>query len=116
MDVVVTVPLTFGLDNWIAEGDAAGVPWSGQTWHFYLAGGVPDIHPGERVYVVCNRKLRGYSPLVRIERYDHNRYALVRHGDAVAVTIELPIIGFRGFRYRWWQYTDEWGFPNWRIP
>ena len=27
-DLVVTVPLTFGLDRWIAEGDAAGDAWS----------------------------------------------------------------------------------------
>ena len=31
-DVVVTVPLSFGLDTWIAEGDAAGEPWSGKDW------------------------------------------------------------------------------------
>ena len=32
MDVVVTVPLSFGLDTWIAEGDAAGEEWSGEEW------------------------------------------------------------------------------------
>lgn len=42
-DVVVTVPKSFGLDTWIAEGDAAGEPWSGEEWHFYLGGSSPDI-------------------------------------------------------------------------
>src|ERR1700687_1060120 len=32
-DVVVTVPLSFGLDRWIDEGDAAGEPWTGQLWN-----------------------------------------------------------------------------------
>ena len=115
-DVVVTVPKWFGLDAWIAEGDPAGEPWSGQEWHFYLGGPVPNMRPGERVYVVFNGRLRGYAPLVRIERYSGGRYALVRHGGAVAVTVEEKIRGFRGFRYRFWNYADEEPFPEWRMP
>lgn len=115
MDVVVTVPKSFGLDTWIAEGDAAGEPWSGQEWHFYLGGAVPNIQPGERVYVVYNGKLRGYAPLVRVERNGW-RLALVRHGGAVAVTIPEYIKGFRGWRKRWWDRSIETPFPNWQIP
>ena len=114
-DVVVTVPKSFGLDRWIAEGDAAGEPWTGEEWAFYLGGAVPRIEPGERVYVVFGGKLRGYSPLIRVVRRDHG-CALVRGGGAVAVTIDMPIIGFRGFRYRSWDRTDERPFPGWRTP
>lgn len=116
MDLVVTVPQSFGLKNWIAEGDLPGQEWSGEEWHFYLAGPVPDINPGERVYVVYKGKLRGYAPLVRIERYGPNSYALVRHNDAQAVTIDEPIKGFRGFRYRFWEYSQEKPFPGWSQP
>lgn len=127
-DVVVTVPKSFGLDAWIAEGDAAGEEWSGEEWHFYLGGYPPKIEKGERVYVVYNGKLRGYAPLVRVEenmvRYverlepspSSRGYALVRHNDAVAVTIPEYIQGFRGFRYRWWNRAIEVPFPEWQIP
>jgi hypothetical protein len=113
-DVIVTVPNSFGLDAWIDEGDLPDEPWSGLEWHFYLGGPVPDIKPGERVYVTYNGKLRGYSRLVRIERYGSRGFALVRHNDAEAVTIDTPIPGFRGFRYRFWDYADEKPFPNWQ--
>jgi len=121
-DVVVTVPKSFGLKKWIAEGDLPGEEWSGLEWHFYLGGYPPKIRPGERVYVVYNGKLRGYAPLVRVERvyvvYNGKRvgrgYALVRHNDAVAITISAPIQGFRGFRYRWWDYEIEMPFSEWQ--
>ncbi|KKN87483.1 hypothetical protein LCGC14_0259380 [marine sediment metagenome] len=32
MDVVVTVPKSFGLAHWVAEGDAAGEPESGEQF------------------------------------------------------------------------------------
>lgn len=117
-DVVVTVPIAFGLDKWIAEGDAAGEQWSGQTWDFYLAGSRPNIRISERVYVVFNGVIRGYAPLVRIQTdpFEHWRYSLVRQGGAVAVTIPEYIKGFRGFRYRWWKYEDEVPFPDWQEP
>lgn len=114
-DIVVTVPQSFGLDQWIDEGDLPGQPWSGDEWHFYLGGPVPDIKPGERVYVVYKGKLRGYAPLVRIERNGRG-YALVRHNDAEAVTIDEPIRGFQGFRYRFWDRKDEKPFPDWTTP
>lgn len=121
MDVCVTVPLTFGLDRWIAEGDAAGEPSSGEEWDFYLGGPVPTIRSGERVYVVYNRALRGYAPLARIARGEagglmRGSFSLVRRGDAVAVTIPEAIPGFRGWRYRWWDRAAEVPFPDWQNP
>lgn len=115
-DIVVTVPQSFGLDTWIDEGDPAGAEWSGEEWHYYLGGNPPDIKPGARVYVVYKGTLRGYSPLVRIDRFPDGRYGLVRHGNAVAVTIPEYIPGFRGFRYRWWLRDLEVPFPDWQNP
>ena len=114
-DCVVTVPQTFGLDTWIAEGDPAGSPWSGTSWDFYLGGSVPNMQPGDRVYVVYKGKLRGYAPLVRITR-TRTGCSLVRHGGAVAVTIPEYIRGFRGFLYRFWPLESEQPFPLWRLP
>lgn len=114
-DVVVTVPKSFGLDRWIAEGDLPGQRWSGEAWEFYLGGGPPRIEPGERVYVVYNGAVRGYAPLVRIQR-DWRSFALVRHGGAVAVTIPEYVRGFRGWRYRWWDRAIEVPFPDWQNP
>lgn len=117
-DICVTVPKSFeyagkiGLAAWVAEGQLPGDEESGQDWHFYMGGAVPNIKPGERVYVVCEGRLRGYAPLVRVERYG-NSFALVRRGGAVAVTIDRPIVGFRGFRYVDWDRSEEKPFPNW---
>lgn len=114
-DVVVTVPKSFGLERWVAEGDAAGDPWSGEEWGFFLGGHPPKIEPGERVYIVHNGRLRGYAPLVRVVPTDRG-FALVRRGNAVAVTIDETIKGFRGYRYRWWDRNDERPFPEWTVP
>lgn len=129
-DVVVTVPKNFthpaapgkrGLAAWIAEGDAAGDPDSGQEWWFTTYGPIPAIEPGERVYIVCEGRLRGYAPLVKC-LYDEESYcsgrariAFVRSGGAVAVTIDEPITGFRGWRARWWDRADERPFPDWKT-
>lgn len=113
-DVVVTVPMD-RWDEWIAEGDLPGEPWSGLASYFWLGGRQPRIEPGERVYIVAHNKLRGYAPLVRIET-DLHRWALLREGGAVAVTISHPIKGFRGWRYCWWRYDQEHAFPDWRTP
>lgn len=111
-DVIVTLPKWFGLERWVDEGDPAGAPWSGQEWHFYLGGSRPKIAPGERVYVCFDGRLIGYSPLVRIDEAG-GPFALVRHGGAVAVTIDEYIRGFRGWRYRWWETELERPFPDW---
>jgi hypothetical protein len=114
-DVVVTVPLSFGLETWIDEGDPVGEEWSGEEWHFYLAGPRPKMTPRDRVYVVYNGAIRGYSPLVRIDTFG-SQFGLVRHGDAQAVTIPEYVQGFRGWRYRWWDRSIEVPFPDWQIP
>lgn len=114
MDVVVTVPKSFGLDKWIAEGDAAGEPYSGQLWSFSCGGARPDIHEGERVYIVCQGKLRGFAPLVSL-RWNGMSGEFIRGGKAVAVTLDEPILGFRGWRYRWWNREKEKPFLDWRI-
>ena len=123
MDIVVTVPKTFtyssapgkkGLAAWIAEGDPAGHAWSGTLWGFTCRGGRPKIERGERVYIVCENRLRGYAPLVyMIYESPRRTIEFVRGGDAVALTIPEPVRGFQGWRYRWWKYTDEIPFPDW---
>lgn len=124
-DIVVTVPKTFtyssapglkGLAAWIAEGDAAGDPDSGILWGFSVSGGRPRIEPGERVYIVCEGRLRGWAPLVRIDRLGANYWELGRRGGAVACTLPASIQGFRGWRYRWWERAIELPFPDWRTP
>lgn len=122
-DIVVTVPQTFthpiapglkGLAAWIAEGDAAGEPWSGTEWEFTVGGLKPSIEAGERVYVVCERRLRGYAPLIRLEPEGPGRWLLIRGGKAVAVTLTDSIVGFRGWRRRWWGRSQELPFPDWK--
>jgi hypothetical protein len=125
MDLIVTVPKSFGLYSWVGEGDAAGTQWSGKEWDFYLPLRTPwpPINPGDRVYVTYNGILRGYAPLVRVARYNHS-YSLVRHGNAVAITIDEPVPGFRGWKERWWPREKEYPFdyewydgrPAWTVP
>ena len=117
-DVVVTVPKALWR-AWLAEGDLAGQPWGhgdagADGEYFFSVSSVPQIKPGERVYVVAHGKLRGYAPLVRVER--RGRPSLVRCGDAVAVTIPQTIQGFQGYRYRWWRRENEVPFPDWMRP
>ena len=123
-DIVVTVPKTFnygedelplGLAQWCAEGDCAGDAWSGELWGFSVAGPRPEIRPGERVYIVCQDRLRGYAPLVRMDQLGPRYWDLIRGGGAVAVTIQEPVRGFRGWRYRWWNTAAEVPFPDWRV-
>lgn len=126
MDVVVTVPKSFGLSNWIDEGDAAGEPWSGTRWVFTAYGHAPSIGPGDSVYVVYNGKLRGYAPLIELtwnfemfgglKPTTWQRWGFVRGGGGVAVTIPEVIIGFRGWRYRWWDRAIEVPFHDWKTP
>jgi hypothetical protein len=110
-DVVVTVPKRLWLD-WIYEGDAVGDPATGQEWGFFMGGPIPSIVAGERVYIVAHGRLRGYAPLTRIMRTERG-FALCRQAGAVAVTIQEPIPGFRGWRRRWWDYDVEMPFPRW---
>lgn len=113
-DVVVTVPKRLWAE-WIEEGDLPGEPYDGSyEYSFYVSQPV-DIRPGERVYIVAHDRLRGYAPLVRVDRV-MSGYALIRHGGAVAVTIPEPIVGFRGVRKRWWERDAEMPFEGWRQP
>lgn len=138
-DIVVTVPKNFrrpgapglrGLAAWIAEGDCPEDPPGTNflnakdvEWLFSTYGPKPRIVAGERVYVVCENRLRGYAPLVRMNFFPRNGVSapqgtveLIRRGDAVAVTIDERIVGFRGWHYRWWERSIEVGFPEWRTP
>lgn len=129
-DLVVTVPKSLW-SVWLLEGDTAGAVRGSENspefkayedadgmleWHFYLSRLKPPISPGERVYVVAHGRLRGFSPLVRVEQdRGSGRYALVRHHGARAVTIDDPIQGFQGFRKRWWDQSLEREFPGWKT-
>lgn len=70
------------------------------------------IKAGERLYIVCSNKLRGYSIITDIRRVDDKRWAFVRRDGAVACTITRRI---KGYRYRWWNREDEVPFPGWNI-
>jgi len=129
-DVVVTVPKSFiwsgapglkGFAAWLAEGDAPGTPWTGKLWDFTTWGTRPQITPGERVYVVCEGRLRGYAPLVSLEFHPglwgkgQGYVTFVRGGGAVAVTIPEPIVGFRGWREVWWSREAEYPCGFWEY-
>lgn len=116
MDLVGTCPKTFW-EEWIAEGDAACDPYTGEEWGWYTGDHAARlILPGDRFYVVAWGRLRGWAPVTRVE--DHSAkgggYVICRRGDAVAITIEQTIPGFRGLRKPWWKREDEVPFPNWR--
>ena len=112
---MVTVPKGLWTE-WIAEGQLPGEPPRMRS-HFWIGRRtLPDIHEGERVYIVAHGKLRGYAPLVGMEsvcKLRPERACLMREGGAVAVTIPEKITGFMGWRYRFWSRDDEMPFPDW---
>ena len=111
VDLVGTCPKDFW-DEWIAEGDAAGEPETGEEWGWWTNHSFRRfIEPGDRFYVVAHGWLRGYAPVVRVDRG-----CIIRKGGAVAVTIEGPIPGFRGLRKRWWDRSIERPYHDWKIP
>jgi len=80
-----------------------------------------QLQPGGRVYVVSHGYLRGYAPLVAVERWDDRRWTLRRAGGAVACTLADPRTGepmpfpgggFRGLRWRTWDRGQEIPFPQ----
>jgi hypothetical protein len=113
-DLVVTVPKWFWKE-WIAEGDAVGDPPTGTEWGFFMGGARPDIEPGDRLYIVAHALLRGYAPVTRLMRLKDERWCICREAGAVAVTIENPVPGFRGWRRRWWQREQEKLFIDWKT-
>jgi hypothetical protein len=116
-DLVGTCPKDFW-EEWIAEGDAAGDPETGEEWGWYTAHSyAAKIKPGDRFYVVAHGKLRGYAIVTRVTRTaDESQWIICRRGGAVACTIDAPIPGFRGLRFRWWDVGQEKPFPDWRQP
>ena len=113
-DVVATVPKS-RWEEWIEEGQLPGEEEGADEYYFWIGHQCPKIEPGERVYIVAHGKLRGYAPLHHIFHHPSGT-ALVRRGGAVAVTIDEPVQGFRGWRYRWWERERERPFPDWRTP
>lgn len=116
-DLVGTCPKDFW-EEWIAEGDAAGDPETGEEWGWYTGHRLArDIKPGDRFYVVAHGKLRGYAIVTRIDKTaDGEQFIICRKGKAVACTVDEPIPGFRGLRLRTWKREDEKPFPDWKKP
>lgn len=117
VDLVGTCPKDFWRE-WIAEGDAAGEPESGEEWGWWTEHSlITKIQPGDRFYVVAHGKLRGWSPVTRVHRpLMRAGGAICRKGNGVACTIGEAIPGFRGLRVRWWHRDAETSFPEWRTP
>ena len=115
-DLVGTCPKDFWIE-WIAEGDAAGLPESGEEWGWWTNHSlIRLIQPGDRFYVVAHGRLRGWAPVTRVHRApDGQGGAICRRGNAVACTIPEPIPGFRGLRKRWWPRGAEMPFPDWKT-
>lgn len=110
MDLVGTCPKSFWLE-WLAEGDAADDPPTGEEWGWFTEHSYRSlIKPGDRFYVVAWGRLRGYAIVTKLWGG-----AIVREGGAVACTIDEPILGFRGLRKRWWDRAIEKPFPDWKI-
>lgn len=130
MDIVATVPMSRWAD-WLTEGDLANGGAEPEPWErlneygmtFGPGSSRPAAEPGERLYIVAHGKLRGYSPITAIattfpERFGGRAggFAVVRRGEAVAVTISVPVKGFQNWRYRWWDRETEVPFPEWKTP
>ena len=113
-DLVGTCPKDFW-EEWIAEGDAAGTPETGEEWGWYTGDRkAASMHHGDRFYVVAHGKLRGWAPIVCVQ-HPGSGFIICRRGGAIACTIAQPILGFRGLRARWWKYEEEQPFDNWKV-
>jgi hypothetical protein len=128
MDVVVTIPKP-RWGEWLNEGDLADgtetpAPWEEHAEYgltFGAGSPIPKVQAGERLYVVAHGQLRGYAPITEIDTERPERFggqpggfAIVRRGGAVAVRLPLPVKGFQGYRYRWWNTAAEIPFPDWK--
>lgn len=120
MDLVVTCPMGFWKE-WIAEGDPAGAPYSGEEWGWFTGRGTngkgfkPPIEIGERLYVVGWGLVRGYAPVTDVRLDANGKWVICRRGGAVAVTIDRPMKGFQGWRKVTWPREVERPFPDWQT-
>ena len=116
-DFVGTCPKDFWME-WLREGDVAGTEESGQEYYWRTRHPLAEqVHPGDRLYIVANGKLRGYAPIVSVQFDPQKRtWWLVRKGGAVACTVDEYIRGFQGLRKRWWLRSREKPFENWMTP
>ncbi|MGE3582807.1 MAG: hypothetical protein AB7J28_15490 [Hyphomonadaceae bacterium] len=117
VDLVGTCPKDFWFE-WIAEGDAAGDPETGEEWGWYTRHSFARFgKPGDRFYVVAHGLLRGYAPIVRVvdNTPQGGGYVICRRGGAVPVTLATPIKGFRGIEKRWWERDAEIPFHDWKT-
>lgn len=115
VDLVGTCPKDFW-QEWIAEGDAAGEPETGETWGWYTRHSrAAMIRPGDRFYVVAWYRLRGFAIVVSVGRTGDGGWIIERRGGAVACTINEFIPGFRGLRDRWWDSDAEVPFSDWKT-
>lgn len=124
MDVVVTVPKAQWRE-WLEEGDLARgqtpAAWDGENEYGFIVPARPRVSPGERCYIVAHGRVRGYAPVLAVEKGAERfggkpgMFAIVRQGDAVACTIPGTAVGFQGFRYRWWPRHIEIAFPDWQT-
>jgi transcriptional regulator with XRE-family HTH domain len=104
---------------WLKEGDPAVVPpdkpvKTKRRHALYLGTHEPVITPGERVYIVSHGRLRGYAPLIAIEKKGPAYYA-IRGGGAVAVTLPRSLYLTHPIE-RTWSLAEEIPFPQWREP
>lgn len=117
VDLVGTCPKTFWRE-WIAEGDAAGEPSSGEEWGWFTRDPLAAlIRPGDRFYVVAWGRLRGWAPVTRLhaDGAPEHGWVICRRGNAVACTIDREIPGFRGLRRVSWDHSAERPFPEWQT-
>lgn len=115
VDLVGTCPKDFFLE-WIAEGDAAGEPYTGEEWGWYTRDSLAlQAKPGDRFYVVAHGLLRGWAPVTQVKTNAPGSFVICRRGDAVACTLDIPIPGFRGLRTRSWSRDREIPFPDWKT-
>jgi hypothetical protein len=119
VDLVVTCPKGFWWE-WIAEGDAAGDPPTGEEWGWWMSdrGPRPPIGPGDRLYIVAWGRLRGWAPVTRLHHErgtESGSWVICREAGAVACTVAREIPGFRGWRRVWWSRADEQPFPDWKT-
>lgn len=115
MDVVACVPRHVW-PHWLEEGGTPEAPDPSTVYGFGVPSAPKLLRAGDRLYIACAGRIRGYAPVLWIQsRIDSRAVDLIRDGkSAVAVTIAERVPPFRGFRYRWWTRDQERPFPEWR--